>query len=253
MANKMATMQGCCCEEECISGNEPTAAISYIQTEDTPCTINLFDESTVHANCVGGTIVEWKWYKNADLTPFSTAQNPTGVTLSSGDDIRLWVKDSCGCTDEVVTTPACIDMSVTCNSNRFIFPSVVDFDFGTLAGNCAGITPQTCAAWSGPRVMFLDGVIVSGGLVTATYQAVGFAGSNRWLVQWTVRCVDIPGVFPEMNVFIDGGCTGGGASIHWRSFLTWKTDWRGESGTVPYLNKVGTLCSTYPASVSFAS
>lgn len=103
MPNSMNTMQGCCCDEECdCETGGPTVDFSYEQTDDDPCTIDLFDEST-DGTC--GEIVSWSWRLND--VEFSTSQNPTGVEVEDGDEITLVVVDSSGCTDEAVMVIAC--------------------------------------------------------------------------------------------------------------------------------------------------
>lgn len=97
-----------CCEEP---GGPPTADFSYTQVDDSPCKINLHDESTA-GSC--GDIVSWEWFLNAETTPFSTAQNPTNVTVSGGDDITLVVTDAYGCEDSVVMEILCETPSVPC-------------------------------------------------------------------------------------------------------------------------------------------
>jgi hypothetical protein len=101
----------CCCDNCCNDpGGPPTADISYEQTADTPdCKINLFDES-VAGTC--GEIVSWAWTLNG--SPLSTSQNPTNITVETGDEIGLTVTDSYGCTDSVVGEVTCEAPSDTC-------------------------------------------------------------------------------------------------------------------------------------------
>lgn len=101
---------GCCCAT-CDPANKPMADFSYEQIDDDPCTITLSDDSTVHENCEG-SIVERKWYKNG--VQFSTASNPT-VEVEDGDVIRLWVKDACGCTDDVEGEIECEEFHTCAN------------------------------------------------------------------------------------------------------------------------------------------
>jgi hypothetical protein len=191
----------CCCVE-CVEGEEPTAGFSYEQTDDDPCTIDLFDESTVHANCTDGTIVEWKWYLNAETTPFSTSQNPTGVEVTDGDDIRLWVRDSCGCTDEVVMAIACVDITVlTCSSYTFTLPTFLTVNYPAITDGtctiCLGgtrtlklqtVTPGTVSCAAGTCCLFVYGLCDDG----STYPdatcptAGGFYGEAKWQVQVSV-------------------------------------------------------------------
>lgn len=95
-----------CCEEE----GKPTADFSYEQTDDDPCTINLFDEST---NGPCGEIVSWAWYWDAETTPFSTAQNPTGIEVI-GEDVTLVVTDSAGCSHAKVSLIVCDEIDSNC-------------------------------------------------------------------------------------------------------------------------------------------
>jgi hypothetical protein len=140
--------EDCCCVV-CIEGEEPTADYSYQQTDDDPCTFDLFDESTVHANCEG-SIVSRAWYKNAETTPFSTDQNPTGVALDDGDDVRLVVTDSCGCTDEVVGAVECVPLTIiTCGGQGFILPATMLVNFPSLTDG----TYNQCNEISGSQVL----------------------------------------------------------------------------------------------------
>lgn len=122
--------EDCCCEEPCdceAEGAAPTAALSYEQTDDDPCTLDLFDESTA-GTC--GDIVAWRWLKNG--VEVSTAQNPTGITYADGDDFTLEVTDSEGCTDSAVMEVECADVCCGC-----VLP---EHPVLTLSG-CVNITP----------------------------------------------------------------------------------------------------------------
>jgi hypothetical protein len=109
---KLAMSEDCCCGEPCdceAEGASPTAALSYEQTSDSPCTLNLFDES-IPGTC--GSIVSWNWYKNGVLV--STLQNPTGITYADGDDFTLEVTDTAGCTDSAVMEVRCYEFCCGC-------------------------------------------------------------------------------------------------------------------------------------------
>lgn len=172
----------CCCEG-CVPGEEPTASFTYEQTSDDPCTINLFDESTLHPNC-DGEIVAWKWYLNDDLTPFSTDQNPTGIVLEDGDEIRLWVKDSCGCTDEVIGAIDCVPMR-GCEGVCEPMP-----DFVTI------IPTGSSFPCDGSRVL-------SGDFAPCNWS--GTSGSFGWQLGW-----DFVGV-SDKQLTLSVGCGGTGA------------------------------------------
>jgi hypothetical protein len=102
-SDKLAMSEDCCCGCDCeAEGASPVAGFSYEQTDDDPCTLDLFDES-IAGSC--GSIVAWNWYKNGVLV--STDQNPTGVTYANGDDFTLEVTDSSGCTDSAVMEVVC--------------------------------------------------------------------------------------------------------------------------------------------------
>lgn len=89
-----------CCDEP---GGPPTADFSYAQVGKNPCRVDFTDESTP-GTC--GSIVSYSWKKNG--VEFSTASDPTNVTVATGDDIQLTVTDASGCTDDVVMEIVCV-------------------------------------------------------------------------------------------------------------------------------------------------
>lgn len=253
--------EDCCCVE-CAEGEEPTAGFSYEQTGDDPCTIDLTDESTVHANCEG-TIVEWKWYLNAESTPFSTSQNPTGVEVTDGDDIRLWVKDSCGCTDEVVMAIECIIwIPFTCSTHSFLIPQYMTVDFPSITnGTC-----NDCTGNGGSRRMKLNNSVV--GTAACGYRVgsccvfdfslcengtdfpvdsggscPGGAGTG-WQVSFAVPVDGVSDILCVARIYVAGtGC--GSADLQWRSItLPWQSDFTSFSASLPYNGTSGHCTGT---------
>lgn len=161
MPNSMNTMQGCCCDDCCDDeGGPPTADFSYEQTDDDPCTIDLFDEST-DGTC--GEIVSWSWKLND--VEFSTSQNPTGVEVEDGDEITLEVIDSSGCTDSAVMVIECDDLSA-CEFCSDMLPSTcsVTPDFDDPVGpTCA--CPGASQEWTATLQGICGGdVVYTGGI-----------------------------------------------------------------------------------------
>lgn len=230
----------CCCSE-CVEGEEPTAGFSYEQTDDDPCTIDLLDESTVHANCEG-EIVEWKWYLNEETTPFSTSQNPTGVEVTDGDDIRLWVKDSCGCTDEVVMEIVCEDWTpVTCGSINFTLPPTMTAVFPSVTdpGGCT-----QCATRGGSRVLDLG--------LPSSSTVLCHEPSGCCQFTWSAFDPPDPTAAWSLDIFIpiDGTSdllviakltTSCGVS-DWRANVPWQSDFTTFSASLPYSFSTGTAC-----------
>jgi hypothetical protein len=189
----MGCLEGCECEE-CTEGEEPDASFSYEQTDDDPCTIDLFDESTVHENC-DGEIVEWKWYLNEETTPFSTSQNPTDVEVEDGDDIRLWVKDSCGCTDEVVMAIVCVELQVkSCSTHSFILPTYMTVDFPAVTNGTCG----TCAGNGGSRILKLSNATVGTGLCPTSGTCCIF--QYDLCKDGTTYPIDNGGICPDLDI-----------------------------------------------------
>lgn len=151
---KLAMAAGCCCCDCETEG--PTADFSYQQTDDSPCEISLYDES-VEGEC--GVIVSWRWLKNG--VQFSTSQNPTGITVTNGDDITLEVTDYAGCTDSVVMEIACVAFKTCGCCSDLIPPSVVVTSSG-FSNDVSCLTD--CTALNG--VFVVPYLLTSGGVCT---------------------------------------------------------------------------------------
>lgn len=142
---ELAMDADCCCNPCDCETDGPTAAFSFAQTNDDPCTVDLSDESVAGA-C--GSIVAWEWYMGEDTEPFSTSQNPTGVVITSGPiDITLIVRDSYGCEDSVVMEVGCCDCEAS-GPNAFFGithpdplgdPCIIDLEDLSIAGACGAI------------------------------------------------------------------------------------------------------------------
>lgn len=140
--------EDCCCEENCCSeeGGPPTADFSYTQTGTSPCVISLHNESTA-GTC--GEIVSWEWFLNDDEEPFSTDENPTGVEVTSGDDITLVATDSEGCTDSVVMEISCV--VATCGTCGIDSGSTFEMSIpgvGTYTLSNSVYSPTTNCQWT---------------------------------------------------------------------------------------------------------
>lgn len=241
----------CCCQK-CTEGEEPTAGFSYEQTDDDPCTVDLFDESTVHGNC-DGEIVQWKWYLNDEEEPFSTAQNPTGIVVEDGDEVRLWVKDACGCTDEVVMEILCIEpVAFNCSAKTYIFPSKMTVDFGAVGsyndsdnGGC-----DTCDPIGGVWTLPLIGITACGASLvnrcTIYYESSLIpngcgTGDVRYGLQFFVPCTGTAAIIVIANIQ-------GAPAVSYQSTTPYTLDLRGYTGTLPF--SVSAFCDVHPASAT---
>jgi hypothetical protein len=135
---------GCCCDPCDCEIDGPTAAFDYDQVNNSPCTINLFDQSVAGA-C--GAIVSWRWLKNG--VQFSTSQNPSSVTVTTGDDITLEITDASGCPASVVMEITCVAICQACCFAAIETVTVIASGFTN--GTCPG--PGNCTVLNGTHVL----------------------------------------------------------------------------------------------------
>lgn len=247
MANRMATMRGCCCCDCAVDG--PTADFSFEQTGDSPCAFQFFDES-VAGEC--GSIVSRLWDFGDGAT--STSANPThnyaGSYPSGPWDVTLTVTDASGCTDAVIMEVDCGDLTTfTCGGHTFTLPQFMSVTFPAVSNH----TCTSCTGRGGTRLLKLTNPSPS--TVACGYRAGNCCTFGYTLCEDGVNYPNSSGVCPDfgatgwnaffyvptdgtsaMRVGADILIPSCGSSMRWadNAVAPWRTNFTGFSATVPW-------------------
>lgn len=180
--------EDCCCEDCCAEpGGPPTAAFTWTHdnTDAGTCQVDLVNQST-QGTC--GNIVAYSWLKNGVL--FSTSSNPTNVSVSDGDIIKLIATDTAGCTGEV-------EHEITCAGDCCggeVMPSQVVLDLATNSNVSENAGADDCTG---------DECLLLNSLHTLDY--VGGSGNNcLWRKTGSIAtCNASSGISYEMEVTVN--------------------------------------------------